>query len=98
MDGVVVGDLEERLRVGEGRHACRLEAADDLGGAAGEPFDFALPLMLERRRADDEHALDAEEPGHDLGGGDGLDRLAQAHLVADQAAAGAGGEQAPSRW
>ena len=62
-------------------------------GAAGEARDLALPLVLERGRADDQHALDAEVPGHDLRGGDGLDGLAQAHLVADQAAAGAGGEQ-----
>ncbi|MEA2465630.1 MAG: hypothetical protein QOJ98_3377 [Acidobacteriota bacterium] len=51
--------------------------------------------MLERRRADDEHPLDAEKGGHDLGRCDGLDGLAESHLVADERAAGAGREQRP---
>ena len=61
----------------------------------GEAVDLALPLVLERRRADDQHALDAEVPRHDLGRGERLDGLAEAHLVADQAAPGPGGEQRP---
>src|SRR5262249_33998112 len=52
---------------------------------------------LERSGANDEHALDAEMAGRDLRGGDGLHGLAQAHLVAEQAAAGAGREQGALR-
>ena len=92
MNGVVIGDLEEGVG-GEVDLAAGAQAADDLDGAVAEALDLALPLVLERGRADDQDALDAEEPGHDLGGGDGLDGLAQAHLVADQAAAGPRGEQ-----
>ena len=69
------------------------QAVDDLAGASAAAFDLALPLVLERGGADDEDAFDAEVLGHDLGGGDGLDGLAEAHLVADEAAAGAGGEE-----
>ena len=54
-----------------------------------------LPLVLQRRGRDDQHAFDAGGAGEDLGGGDGLDRLAQAHVVGEQAAAGLGGEQGP---
>src|SRR5262249_16007884 len=77
----VVEDLEEALPPKPLR-ARGAQAADDLNGPADEALDLALPLMLERGGADDEHALDAEMAGHDLGGGDRLDRLAQAHLVA----------------
>src|SRR5207248_2070175 len=59
----------------------------------GGALDLALPLVFERGGADDEDALDAEVAGHDFGGGQGLDGLAKAHLVADEAAAGTGGEQ-----
>ena len=40
---------------------------------------------------------DAEELGHDLGRGQGLDRLAQPHVVGDQATARLGREQGPFR-
>lgn len=49
--------------------------------------------MLQRCRTDDQHALDAEVARHDLGRGKRLDRLAQTHLIANQAAAGACGEE-----
>ncbi len=49
--------------------------------------------MLEGCGADDQDALDAEVAGHDPGCGDGLDGLAEAHLVGDEAPAGAGGEE-----
>ena len=55
--------------------------------------DLALALMPRRGRADDQHALDAEEPGHVFGRGDGLDGLAEPHVVAEEGAAGAGGEE-----
>src|SRR5258706_11914164 len=51
--------------------------------------------MFERRRADDEDPLDVEMAGHDLGRGDGLDRLAQAHLIADQTPPRSRGEERP---
>ena len=60
MDRVVIGDLEEGRRPVE-RFAALPQAADDLDAAAAGAFDLALPLVLERRRADDQDALDAEE-------------------------------------
>ena len=44
---------------------------------------------------DDQHPLDAGGAGQNLDGGDGLDRLAQPHVVGHQRAAGLGGEQCP---
>jgi len=41
----------------------------------------------------DEHALHAQVLGHDLRRRDRLDGLAQAHLIADEAAPGADGEE-----
>lgn len=52
----------------------------------GELGDLLLPLGLERDRADHQHPLDPLEPPQQLAGGDRLDRLAQAHLVAEQGA------------
>src|SRR5262249_44390159 len=92
-DGIVVGDLEEGVGAGEPVGPPGPETADDVGLPFGKLLDLALPLVLERRRADDEDPLDAVLLGHDLGGGDGLGSLAQAHLVADEAATGPGGEQ-----
>ena len=92
VDDVVVGHLVERI----GRVELvppRTKPFDDQGLAVGEPLDLLLPLVLQRRRRDDQHALNAGNPGEDLGGGDGLDGLAQPHVVGDQAAAPLGGRQ-----
>src|SRR5207248_10592704 len=69
------------------------QAADDLRRSLREALDFALPLVLQGGGANDQDTFDAETLTHDLGGGDGLDRLAQAHFVADQAAARLGGKE-----
>src|SRR3989449_11052873 len=52
-------------------------AADDAPPPVDDAGDLALPLMLERGRTYDEHALDAEVVGHDLGHRDGLDGFPQ---------------------
>jgi hypothetical protein len=49
--------------------------------------------MLERGRADDQHPFGGKVAGEDFHRRDRLHRLAEAHLVADQGAAGARGEQ-----
>ena len=49
--------------------------------------------MLERGRTDDQHALGRTAAHQQLCGGDGLDRLAQAHLVAEKPAARTCGKQ-----
>ena len=90
---VVVDDLEERVACGVRRLALAAKSGDHHGRTLRETGDLPLPLVLQRRGADDEHPLDAQLPGHDLRSGNGLDRLAEAHLVADQAAARACGEQ-----
>ena len=56
---VVIGDFEKALG-GEALLTAVAHAIDDLGGARGKTFDFTLPLVLQRGRADDEHALDIE--------------------------------------
>jgi hypothetical protein len=71
----------------------RAQAVHHLHLARGEARELVLPLVLERGRAYDQHALHAEVARKELRRGDRLHRLAQAHLVADQRAAGARGEQ-----
>ena len=73
-------------------------ALDDLHRPAGELADLRFPLVLHRRRGDDQDALDAAFLGEQLGGGHRLHGLAEAHVVAEDAAAAAGGEQAPRIW
>jgi hypothetical protein len=65
-------------------------AGDDPRRQAGEAGDLLLPLPLERGWADDEHALDAAQAPEELAGGDGLDGLAEAHLVRQQGPLGEG--------
>ena len=88
----VVGDLAEGV-FAVLQLALRAQAVNHLHFAFGEAREFVLPLMLERRRAYHQDALNTEVAREQLGRGDGLDGLAQAHLVADQRAAGARGEQ-----
>ena len=86
-DGVVGGDLPcagRRVLL----PACRLAASDHHGAMTAEARKLDLPLMLERRGADDQHAFRAEMSGEYFGGGDRLDGLAEPHVVAEQAAAG----------
>ena len=49
--------------------------------------------MFQRGRADYQHALDAEQARHDLDSGEGLDGLAQSHLIADEHTTGPRREQ-----
>ena len=51
--------------------------------------------MFQRGRRDDQHPLDAGGLGENLDRRDGLNGLAQAHVVGNQRAAGLGGEQRP---
>lgn len=89
---LVIGDLAEILR-GVFLLALYPAAADDAGIASGKTQDLALPLVLERGRADHQHARHAEMAGEDFGGGNRLDGLAQTHFVADQRPPGGYGEQ-----
>ena len=77
--------------------ALRPAAIDDprriLASPAGEANDLALPLIFERGRADHQHPCDAEMPRQYFRCGNGLDGLAQPHLVADQCPAGPDREQ-----
>ena len=63
-------------------------AEDELKRQIGEPLDLLLPLGLERSGRDDEHALRLAQAVQQRAGGDGLDRLAEAHLVGEQGAFG----------
>ena len=71
---VVVGDLVEALRP-ESLFAAPTGAPDDTDRPVDDPGDLPLPLVLERGRTHDEHALHAEVAGDDLDGGDRLDRF-----------------------
>src|SRR5262249_53231397 len=64
-----------------------------LAASAGETPNLALPLVFERGRADHQYPCDAEMPRQNFHGGDGLDGLAQSHIVADQCPAGLDREQ-----
>src|SRR5260370_694469 len=68
-------------------------AFDQLDRPARELLDLRLPLILHRCRRDDEDALDAALAGHQLGGGQRLHGLAQAHVVAKDGPPPTGGEQ-----
>ena len=94
MDGVVVHDLEEGIGAEADLALCP-QTANDLNRALHRTFDLALPLVLEGGGADNEHPFDAEQPGHDFAGGNGLNGFAKPHFVADETAAGFGGEQGP---
>ena len=91
---VVVGDLA-KSRLCILRLPDRTRAADDLGLAIGKLGYFPQPLMFERGRTNDQHALRAEVPRKQLRGSDRLDGFAQSHLIADQGATGTGCEQRP---
>ena len=60
-----------------------------------EAIDFASPLALQRRGADDQHAADVGQSGEQLGHADALDRLAQSHVVGQHGPAGTDGERDP---
>jgi hypothetical protein len=75
-----------RARLGRTLHQVRL--------GAGEARDLPLPLELEGGRADDQRPLDVVVLVQPIGGGDGLQRLAQAHVVGQQRAPAAGQEGA----
>ena len=94
MNHVVVRQLVERI-VLIGPLALGQQALDDHRGAPGEALDLLFPLVFEGCRADHEHPLDPHDLGQDLDGRNGLDRLAQAHIVGNQASAGQRGEQGP---
>ena len=92
MDNVVIRELEKRLG------SVKLGAASERPFhhqclAAGEFFDFLVPLVFQRGGRNDQHAFDAGSAGEDFRGGYGLDRLAQAHVVGDQTSSGLGGKQ-----
>ena len=97
---LVIDDGEERLR---GRGACPAtpgrvvglqplhpRAEDELVRQFGELLDLLLPLGLQGGRGDDQHARGLAEPVEQSAGGNGLDSLAQAHLVGQQCAFGEG--------
>ena len=55
-----------------------------------EPLNLLLPLRLERRGRNHEHATGLAEPMQQRARGDGLNGLAQAHFVRQQRAFGEG--------
>ena len=89
---LVVGDLA-KIVLGIFLLPLGATTGDHPGRATGEAKYFALPLVFQRRRADDEHLGCAEMPRQDFRRGDRLDGLAQAHLVTDHRAPGAHGKQ-----
>ena len=87
---------------GRGRHdfcggvlllASCAQSTDDHRPPGCEARDLALPLVLQRCRTDDQRTLDTELMRHDFCRRQRLDRLAQTHLIANEAAIGARREQ-----
>src|SRR5262249_49172051 len=76
-------------------------ATDDprciLALAPGKARNLALPLVFEGGWANHQDARDPEVPRQYFHRGDGLDGFAQAHIVADQCAAGAHREECALR-
>ena len=86
---LVIDDGEER-RGGIAPEAFPPGAEHELVAEARETLDLLLPFGLERGRRDDQHAGSLAEPVQQRAGGDGLDGLAQPHLVGQQRALGEG--------
>ena len=82
MHRIVVHNLEE-TRDRELLRAARPQAGDHADAAFYEAGNLALPLVLERGRANHQHAIHAQFVSHDLGRSERLDGLAEPHLVAD---------------
>ena len=89
---LVVGDLAEGLFAVLLLTPCA-QTADHLHIAFGKALELVLPLVFERGRTDHQHAAHAKVLREQLGSSDGLNCFAQTHLVADQAAPGAGCKQ-----
>ena len=96
MNDVVVDDLEERLGaiavLARRRHPLHHHRRP-----MAEFRDLVVPLVLEQGRADNQHAADPSRARQDLARRDRLDRLAQTHLVGDQATPRARREQRSPR-
>jgi hypothetical protein len=82
-DRLVVGDLEEDVRLAILRVPCRSGSRDDDCRLLGELPDLAPPLLLHRRRTHDEHLREAEDRLFEDGRGDRLGGLPEAHFVCD---------------
>ena len=93
---LVVDEAVER-RLAVLRPALRRRPFDDLHRTAGVLADFTLPLVLDRGRGDDENALDVALAGQKFDRRQRLDGLAQAHVVAKDAAPATGREQRPAQ-
>ena len=74
-------DLVEIFFVTELFAALHQVSFDDERRGVGESADFGEPLVFERRGADDDDRLNHPLAAQEFGGGDGLDGLAEAHLV-----------------
>ena len=82
-DFFIVGDLAKVIQGIILLTLCS-SAGQNLGLTPGETRNLALPLVLERGRADHQHLGYAEMSRQNLGCRDGLDGLAQPHFIADQ--------------
>jgi len=82
---LVVDDGEER-RLAIGGEPGRPRPEHRSRRALGEAGDLLFPLGLQRGRAHHQHARDVSAAGEEFTGGDGLDGLAQSHLVGEQGA------------
>ena len=86
-DLLVVHDGEKgRVRLRVKAKAGRLAAENQAEGKGGEAADLLLPLALERRGGDKEHATGVAEAVEQGAGGDGLGGLAEAHFVGEEGA------------
>jgi hypothetical protein len=82
---LVIDDGEEGRRA-IGREPLGAWSEHEAGPAGAEAGDLLFPFRLQRRRADDEDPLDALAPRQQLAAGDGLDGLAERHVVGEQSA------------
>lgn len=90
-----VGHREKRRVVAVAGQAGVAFSVHELVGQRGEALDLLFPLALERGGRDGQHATRLAQPVEQRAGGDGLDRLAEAHLVGQQGAFGEGEVEHP---
>ena len=65
-------------------HPFRIGAGDETRRPISEAGDLLLPFGLDGRGRHDQDARNPLLPREDLAGGDGLQRLAEPHLVGEQ--------------
>ena len=88
--GTVVGDNLVRFRAVIGILSLEVASLDDIHLSLGELLYFAAPLIFQGGRTEDEHGTNESFLTEKFGSTDGLDSLAETHLVGNDGLSGLG--------